>query len=137
MNEREQDHTLEFLLAFDGRTHWLDRGYCLRFKIRRVPPEARRPHGLEYSFTLHDPAGRRLVGFDNAHDVSARRSRRKDRARTGDHWHRAEGDTGRPYRFEGADKLLADFFAEVQRVLGERGISDEVRDVTEHNEDGS
>jgi len=60
MPDRQQDHTLEFLLAFDGRTHWLDQGYCLRFKIRRVPPTARRPHGLQYSFTLHEPDGKRL-----------------------------------------------------------------------------
>jgi hypothetical protein len=53
---------------------------------------------------------------------------------TTDHWHRMEGDRGRPYHFESADKLLADFFAEVHRVLAERGISQEVRDVTEDRE---
>jgi hypothetical protein len=137
MKGRHPDHTLEFLLAFDGRTHWLDQDYCLRFKIGLVPPTAERPHGLRYSFTLHDPDGNRLVGFDNAHDVPAARSRRKARTRMADHWHRAERDKGRPYAFESADKLLADFFVEVHRVLAERGISDATRRVTEDADDRS
>jgi hypothetical protein len=43
-----------------------------------------------------------------------------------DHWHRSGDDPGRPYAFTTADQLLADFFAEVGRVLEERGISDAV-----------
>jgi len=129
------DHALEFLLAFDGRTHWLDQDYCLRFTIRRVPATANRPHGLQYSFTLHDPHGDRLLGFDNAHDPPATGARRKGGTDAADHWHRAQGDRGRPYCFESADKLLADFFAEVHRVLAERGISDEVLDVSQASDE--
>lgn len=90
MKEERPDHTLEFLLAFDGHTHWLDQDYCLRFAIRRVPPTTSRPHGLRYSFTLHDPDGNRLIGFDNAHNVPAKGSRHKPRPRAADHWHRRE-----------------------------------------------
>jgi hypothetical protein len=46
-----------------------------------------------------------------------------------------EGDKGRAYRFESADKLLADFFAEVHRVLAERGITDEVLGVSEASDE--
>jgi hypothetical protein len=63
------EHTLEFLLAFDGRRHVYPEGYHLRFEIRRVAPTSERPHGLRYSFTLHDRNGKRLLGFDNAHGV--------------------------------------------------------------------
>lgn len=129
------DHALEFLLAFDGRTHWLEREYSLRFRIRRVPVTASRPHGLQYSFTLHDGDGNRLVGFDNAHRLATRGGGRAGRPAAADHWHRMEGDEGRPYRFESADKLLADFFAEVHRVLAERGITDEVVSVSDATED--
>ena len=129
------DHTLEFLLAYDRRTHWLDQDYCLRFKIRRVPATAGRPHGLQYSFTLHDPEGNRLIGFDNAHGPPTQGLRRQIRTRPADHWHRMEGDKGRAYRFESADKLLADFFAEVHRVLAERGITDEVLGVSEASDE--
>ena len=43
-----------------------------------------------------------------------------------DHWHRTEEDEGRPYHFTDAETLLADFFAEVRRVLDERGVSEVV-----------
>src|SRR6476646_7532581 len=71
--------------------------YSLRFAIRRVEPTPSCPHGLSYSFTLHDPHGRRLVGFDNAHRVPAAGGRFKKGSRAADHWHRTETDKGRPY----------------------------------------
>jgi len=78
---------------------------------------------LRYSFTLHDPDGRRLIGFDNAHVVASRRSRYRKPEAEHDHWHRTGDDEGRPYRFTSVDQLLADFEGEVRRVLAERGIS--------------
>lgn len=127
----DEEHALEFLLAFDGRVHWLERGYWLKFEIGRVEPSAGRPHGLNYSFTLHAPDGKRLVGFDNAHGVAAAGSRFKRRPTATDHWHRTESDEGRPYEFVSADRLLEDFFGEVRRVLDERGLSDTVVAVEE------
>jgi hypothetical protein len=115
------EHALEFLLAFDGRVHHLERGYWLKFEITRVEQSEKRPHGVSYSFTLHAPDGARLIGFDNAHRVGAG-SRGTVRQAASDHWHRSERDPGRPYRFQGAEKLLDDFFDEVERVLRERGI---------------
>ena len=76
MTERETDHGLEFLLAFDGRIHHLEAGYWIKL-IKRVTAAKNRPHGLSYSFTLHAPDGMRLVGFDNAHGVRATGSRLK------------------------------------------------------------
>jgi hypothetical protein len=57
--------------------------------------------------TLHGPGGQRLIGFDNAHSV--RESGGPGGKRWGplDHKHRME--TVRPYRFEYAATLLADF----------------------------
>jgi hypothetical protein len=85
-------HTLEFLLAFDGRTHWLDQGYRLKFEIRTGEATAERPHGLRYSATLHEPDGERLVGFDNAHGVPGVGSPFKKRPAAADHWHRTHVD---------------------------------------------
>jgi hypothetical protein len=134
VKHEEPEHTLEFLLAFDGRVHWLDRGHWIKFEIRRIEPTPERPHGLRYSFTLHDPQGKRLVGFDNSHGVSERGSRFTAKPAAMDHWHRTENDRGRPYAFKNADTLLADFFAEVRRVLAEQGLADAVVRVEETKE---
>lgn len=114
MNDRAADYGLEFLLAFHGRIHHLENGYWLKFEITRVEATPERPHGLSYSFTLHAPGGKRLVGFDNAHNVPATGSRFKRRGRAGDHWHRTEKDLGRPYAFKDAETLIEDFFNEVE-----------------------
>jgi hypothetical protein len=117
------EHTLEFLLAFDGRVHYYSEGYFVKFEIRRVLSTPERPHGLRYSFTLHDPGGKRLIGFDNAHSVAVVGSRFKSQPIVADYWHKTERDPGRPSTFEDAEKLIDDFFGEVERVLSERGIS--------------
>jgi hypothetical protein len=122
------EHTLEFLLGFDGRIHHLEQGYWLKFEIRRTEPTTERPHGLRYAFTLHDPSGNRLVGFDNAHGVPPQGSRFRKPSVEHDHWHRTADDEGRPYPFTTADQLLADFEAEVERVLTELGIGKAVID---------
>ncbi len=131
MNNRMSEHQLEFLLAFDGRVHHLEGGYWLKFEIRRVKATDERPHGLSYSFTLHAPDGRRLIGFDNAHRVPAVGSRFKQAPQSSDHWHRTEKDPGRPYEFRHAETLIDDFFGEVERVLSEHGIAATVIDVEE------
>ncbi len=125
------EHTLEILLAFDGQVHWLDQGYWLKFEIRRIPATTVRPHGLRYSFTLHDPSGKRLMGFDNAHSVAAKGGRYIRRATVADHWHRTQDDEGRPYVFVAADTLLADFFQEARRILHARGVSENVEGVSQ------
>jgi hypothetical protein len=109
-------------LDFDGRIHHLEADYRLKFEIKRVNATPRRPHGLSYSFTLHAPNGKRLIGFDNAHTGSAKTSRFKKQPHAGDHWHRTERDPGRPYKFKDAETLIDDFFNEVESVLRERGL---------------
>jgi hypothetical protein len=126
MDGREAKYGLELLLAFDGRVHHLEEGYWLKFEIKRVEASKKRPHGLSYSFTLHAPGGTRLVGFDNAHGVPTRGSRFRAAPQASDHWHRTETDPGQPYAFKNAETLIEDFFNEVERVLGERGIGSKV-----------
>ncbi len=131
MAKREAEHTLEFLLAFDGRIHRLEEDYWIKFEIKRVRVTKERPHGLSYSFTLHAPDGTRLLGFDNAHSVPAMGSAFKRSPEASDHWHRTENDPGRPYAFKDADTLLQDFFREVRRILADRGVSEMVVNVEE------
>ena len=130
----ETDHGLVFLLAFDGRVHVFEEGYWVKFEIKRVKPAKERPHGLSYSFTLHDPDGKRLLGFDNAHGVGAKGSRLKRKPDAHDHWHRTEADPGRPYRYVDAPTLLDDFEREVARILRECGVPMTVVGVDEKGE---
>jgi hypothetical protein len=88
------------------------------FIVKQVPPSPGRPHGLSYSLTLHDETGMRLVGFDNAHAAPAKKGRA--RSLTKDHRHRLQ--TIRPYVYRDAAALLADFWAEVETVLKEKGV---------------
>ena len=119
--EPPRDHGLELLLAYDGRVEYLPAGYALKFVIRAEAPTVERPHGLRYSFTLHDPSHRRILGFDNAHGVKPL-GRSKHRPRTHDHWHRDAADKGRPYEFSDAATLLSDFYTEAEKLLRGRGI---------------
>ena len=131
MMKREPEYGLEFLLAFDGHVHHLEKGYRIKFEIRRVETTRARPHGLSYSFTPDAPDGTRLIGFDNAYAAAVVRSRFRQPLPTSDHWHRTEDDPGRPYAFKDADTLLQDFFREVRRVLADRGIPETVVKVEE------
>jgi hypothetical protein len=129
------EHTLEFLLAFDGHVNWYAEGYFTKFEIKRVAPTPERPHGLRYSLTLHAPGGARLIGFDNAH-TAVPRSRYAPRQIEADHWHRTKDDPGRPYQFKDAGALILAFFAEVERVLKGRGIPLDVVE-TQQKDQGS
>lgn len=130
----DQLHTLEFLIAFDGYVHWYGQGYFTKFEIKRVEPSTERPHGLRYSFTLHAPDGMRLMGFDNAHIVSPVGSRFARRRLEADHWHRTSEDPGRPYQFKDAASLVFDFFAEVERILSEKGVPMDVTRLEHKNQ---
>ena len=125
------EHQLEFLLAFDGRIHHLEEGYWIKFEVRRVKARRNRPHGLSYSFTLHAPDGRRLVGFDNAHGVQPIGSKFKRRPTAKDHWREGRERSRQPYDFKDVETLIDDFFNEVERVLVEHGIATTVIAVEE------
>lgn len=133
MTKKNAEHTLEFLLDFNGRIHCYEKGYWVKFEITQGDKTELRPHGLNYSFTLHDPSNQRLIGFDNAHAVPEKGSSYKARSKAIDHWHRTEKDKGRPYEFKNAETLIDDFFNEVERVLAEHGISLETIETKEGN----
>jgi hypothetical protein len=75
---------------------------------------------VDYSLTLHGPGGDRLVGFDNAHPVRIRSGPGGKAGPPFDHKHRI--NRVRPYDYEDAATLLADFWTAVETVLRERGV---------------
>jgi hypothetical protein len=129
------EHELAYLLDFDGARFLFEEGYWVKLEVRQTDPTPQRPHGLSYSFTLHDPDGRRLLGFDNAHGVPSLGGRYKVRPASHDHWHRTEKDEGRPYEFRSAFELVQDFLNEVERVLQERGVSVVIVDEKDQTDD--
>lgn len=121
--ESSPDDEIAYLLDFDGTRYLFNEGYWVKIEAKRTDPTRQRPHGLSYSLTLHDPKGARLLGFDNAHAVPPVGGRYKAKPEAHDHWHRTEKDSGRPYVFTTASQLVEDFLGEVERILGERGVS--------------
>jgi Family of unknown function (DUF6516) len=116
-----QDHTIENLLELDGDVYVIDevQGYWVKFAVRRVAASPERPHGIEYSITMHDARNQRLVGFDNAHPPPGTKRLRRAASPAYDHWHRL--GSAKPYRYESGAKLVADFWAAVDEVLRLRG----------------
>ena len=118
------DPCLDTLLDLDGTTIvYEDLRYWVKFEVKRVEADVRRPHGLDYSLTLHGPnSGRpydsRLVGFDNAHAVPSSSGPAGRRREAWDHEHRIRSI--RPYDYTDAGRLLEDFWAQVDRVMAER-----------------
>ncbi len=116
------EHTLEWLLDYDGRRSFFASGHFLKFEIRRVEQSGQVPHGIAYSFTFHDPEGTRLLGFDNAHPVPHKGGAFVKAKPEADHWHRTVEDEGRPYTFVSVGQLLEDFFTEVENLCEKQGI---------------
>lgn len=78
------------------------------------------PHGICYALTLHEPYGKRILGYDNAHAVTPpKKFKYAGRRLPFDHRHRHASDKGVPYEFENAYQLLEDFFKDVDHTLQE------------------
>ena len=114
----KRDHSLDTLLELDGVSYILDGPYWVKFEAKQVPVTREKPHGIDYSLTLHDGDGTRLLGYDNAHAV---REGSGPGARTRiEYDHRHKGERVRFYHYKDAATLLEDFWKEVDRVLKER-----------------
>jgi hypothetical protein len=118
MSRGEKD--LDRLLDLDGFLAEVGGGYWVKIVAQRVTPDAHRPHGVNYALTLHDPAGRRLFGIDNAHPVRLTRGPAGRSSAARDHLHR--GSSVRRYAYRGAEALVGDFWHEVELILKKAGV---------------
>lgn len=111
-----RDPSLDTLLDLNGQVLVIDEaGYWVKFVVHQVPATEDKPHGLDYTLTLHGPDGARPVGFDNAHQVIGH-----VRGAAKDHKHRLH--TVRPYTYTSAGALVAALWKEVESVMRERGV---------------
>jgi hypothetical protein len=111
-----RDPSLDTLLDLDGQVLVIDEaGYWVKFVVNQVPATTDKPHGLDYTLTLHGPEGARLVGFDNAHRVPGQRA-----GEIKDHRHRLR--TVKPYAYTDAGALLAAFWRDVESAMRETGV---------------
>lgn len=118
----KRDPALDTLLDLDGTVLVVDpeTKHWVRFVVTRIDPTEEKPHGLDYSLTLHGPDGERLVGFDNAHPV--RRGSGPGGKGRGPQDHKHRFKTVKPYEYRDAATLLGDFWDEVYAVLKEKGV---------------
>lgn len=113
-----RDPSLDTLLDLDGQVLVIDEaGYWVKFVVHQVPATEDKPHGLDYTLTMHGPDGGRLVGFDNAHHLAVQRGRAREAK---DHKHRLR--TVKPYDYTDAGTLVAAFWKEVESVMREKGV---------------
>jgi hypothetical protein len=112
------DTGISTLLDLHGQIIDQEDGYWVKIETWQVEPTNEVPHGVRYSLTLHEPGGRRILGYDNAHAVKRpRKFKFAGQRLTYDHRHRGAVDRGTPYEFKDAYQLLSDFFEEVDRAL--------------------
>lgn len=111
---------LEVLLELHGSIIDQGSGYWIKIEAWRVAASEEVPHGIRYTLTLHEPHGKRILGYDNAHAVKPPKGfKHAGRRLPFDHMHRHIADKGVQYGFQSAYQLLEDFFRDVDRVLQE------------------
>ena len=122
MIKKQDSKAIQNLLDLDGDTLFIEESgnYWVKFEAKEVEVSEAKPHGIDYSLTLHSKSGDRLVGFDNAHAVARSDGPGGKPIAPNDHRHLRE--IVRPYKFTDAYALLKDFWKDVERVLGEEGV---------------
>lgn len=93
----ETDPAIEALLDLDGSVLDQGNGYCIIIEARRTKISDNFPHGVRYSLTLHEPYGKRILGYDNAHVIKPpKKFKYAGRILAFDHKHRHASDQGVP-----------------------------------------
>jgi hypothetical protein len=63
------DPAIDTLLDLHGSILDQGGGYWIKIEAWTVEVSNAVPHGIRYSLTLHEPYGKRLLGYDNAHAI--------------------------------------------------------------------
>lgn len=108
-DSKDNNLGLDYLLELDGEIFPMDNGYWTKFEAKKVSPNEKIPHGIKYSLTLHDRNNTRVIGYDNAHGIKAKKTE----------WdHKHERSRVKTYEFKSAGELLEDFWNDVNKIIG-------------------
>jgi hypothetical protein len=111
---------IEMLLELAGQVVQQQHGYWVETHAWRVEATPVVPHGIRYALTLHEPGGKRVLGYDNAHAAKPSGGfKYAGQVLPYDHKHHHVSDKGTPYAFKDAYQLLQDFFMDADRILKE------------------
>ena len=113
-----RDYGLETLLDLDGQVIDQGGGYWIKIDARAATVSDEIPHGVRYSLSLHEPGGRRVLGYDNAHPVrQAGKFKFAGKRRASVHIHQLGREIVQHYEFQTAEQLLTDFFRDADKLL--------------------
>ena len=116
----KEDPVVAALLDLHGSILDQGDGYWIKIEAWRIESSREVPHRIRYALTLHEPYGKRILGYDNAHAVKPpKKFKYAGRILAYDHKHRHASDHGIPYEFKDAQQLITDFFSDVDKVLQE------------------
>ncbi len=65
-----RDNGIDTLLDLHDQVIDQGSGYWIKIEAWQVFISEEIPHGVRYSLTLHEPYGKRILGYDNAHGIS-------------------------------------------------------------------
>lgn len=114
-----RDTGLDTLLEMNEYKFVYPSKYWWKIEARLIVPDERRPHGIRYTFTLHDPKGTRIFGMDNKHVPKNRRKGYHGQIIEFDHVHKDKDDEGTAYAFTNAATLMTDFLNRVKEIIDE------------------
>lgn len=108
------DFTLDTLLEMDGLIYYYPSGFWLKIEAKTMRRSSNYPYAVKYSLILHDPKGKRILGYDNAHKTPGAKI---DSA----YDHKHKGTRIVSYQYSTADKLLEDFYNDIEVILEKLG----------------
>jgi len=123
MSDSKRDEGRDYFLNLNRQWIGYENGYWATFRVTAVEVSEERPHGFQYSLSLHDENDDRVLGYNNAHavDVATGPARKSKRPKAYDHINR-RGRRTVPYVFTSPYNLVADFLADVDEILKKEGV---------------
>ena len=116
----QTDSTLSQLLDLDGTIADVGGGYWIKMVARTVEPDEGRPFGVAYVLTMHDAAGTRVFGLDNAHPIRVSEGPAGRTRKVNDHRHKGTKTT--TYAYSTAEELIVEFWKGVEGILKQEGV---------------